>query len=97
MGLASLAAPLLYLVKYGLVISAVSLLWHQWTTYHRLSKVKGPFWAQFTNLWIFNVISEKKTNIRFFEAAEKYGKITSSLSPFCLMLLFKLNYLWVIL
>jgi hypothetical protein len=74
MGLASLTTELLYSVRYGLALAAVSwLLWHQWSTYHRLAKVKGPFWAQFTNLWMFSVISEKKTNIRLYEASEKYG------------------------
>jgi hypothetical protein len=51
MGFGSSATELVYSLRYGLIISAVSwLLWHQWRTYYRLSQVKGPFWAQFTNL-----------------------------------------------
>jgi len=92
MGFASSATDLLYSVRYGLFVSAVGwLLWLQWTTYHRLSKVKGPFWAQFTNLWLFSVISEKKTNIRLYEASEKYG--VSSRSQFWLMRQFELTCL----
>jgi len=74
MEITSSAAEAFYSASYILVIAIMAwVLWLQWSSYRRLSKVKGPFWAQFTNLWMFCVMAEKKKGMRLLEVAETYG------------------------
>ena len=67
-------AEALYSASYILAIATmIWVLWLQWSSYRRLSKVKGPFWAQITNLWMFCVMAEKKKGTRLLKASETYG------------------------
>jgi hypothetical protein len=72
----SSAAEALYFASYVRLLAIATMiwvLWLQWSSYRRLSKVKGPFWAQITNLWMFCVMAEKKKGMRLLKASETYG------------------------
>ena len=49
----------------------------EWKSYRRLAHFYGPTLGKFSNLWMFNVIGRKRTNLELYVVSEKYGTIFS--------------------
>jgi hypothetical protein len=58
------AASLLLLAGY---------LVHLYLSYRRLSHIPGPWLAGWSNLWLVGTIWRKKSNLEFYEIAQRYG------------------------
>jgi hypothetical protein len=77
----SLALNFLYSVLYEAVLLFLAIIvWQEWVSYRRLSHVKGPFWAQFTSLWISGAVATKRQHLELFEVSQKYGLPASHLT-----------------
>jgi len=71
----------LYGVRYeAVLLFLAAIAWQEWASYRRLSHVKGPFWAQFTSLWISGAVATKRQHLEVFEVSQKYGLPASHLN-----------------
>ena len=65
----------LYAARYQVLLLVLgAFVWQQWSSYHRLSRFKGPFLAQFTNLWMARSVASKRQHLELFKVYEKYGE-----------------------
>lgn len=75
MNMASLMFEILYAARYQILLLFGFIFWRQWSSYRRLAKFKGPFVAQFTNLWMANAVASKRQHLELYEVYEKYGEL----------------------
>jgi hypothetical protein len=52
-------------------------IYFEWKSYRLLAHFNGPILGKFSNLWMFNVIGRKKTNLELYDVSEKLGTIFS--------------------
>jgi len=57
----------------GIVLGVYTVL--TFRAYRRLSKVKGPWIAQFTRLWLLGVIYRQRTHLELYSIHNKYGML----------------------
>jgi hypothetical protein len=58
-----------------LIASALvaSYLAQSFRAYRRLSHIKGPWLAQFSNAWLLGAIYRQRTHYEFYDVKKKFG------------------------
>jgi hypothetical protein len=58
---------------YIATLFVASYIARELRTYRRLSHIKGPWLAQFTELWLLATIYQQKAHYVFYDVKQKYG------------------------
>jgi hypothetical protein len=78
----SQAFEILYSFRYYCVaiILIAYLAVTSYLSYRRLSHIKGPWFAAWSNLWLVGVVWRRKINLELYEVYKTYGWRTSIFS-----------------
>lgn len=64
----------LYDVKIAIpILLLTGYLAHWYLSYRRLSHIPGPWLAGWSNLWLVGALYRQRSNLEFYELAQKYG------------------------
>jgi len=66
---------LLYGARWYIALALGALyLWQSYKSYRRLSHIKGPWLAQWSQLWLLGSIYRQQTHLEMHEVSKKYGE-----------------------
>lgn len=65
---------LLYSARWSIGSALVTLYFASlFRAYWRLSHIKGPWLAQFSDLWLLGAIYRQQDHLEFYDLTKKYG------------------------